>query len=300
MKNPWRQRSAMSTVALAVLLAGCRSEPIRPAPQATANNAAVVDLDALLKSFDLPRPMLVIIAEPGFSSADNDAIALLEDSTVKSRCDRITPILLDIGISRNRATATRFHLTDTDTPMLVCLSPGGVIISRDEKPITRELVLKRIDEAVQSAPQLDARRRLLEEAVARNANDVNAKVNLADFLVARQNAREAVPYLESVAHAEAVDARVRVRAWVELARAHLWIAESEKSRHEAKDLIATLGPTIPEALAGGKLVLGMQDARGKRFALARSEFADAMAAAPDSVYAKQAAEAAAKLPTEGK
>ena len=68
----------------------------------------------------------------------------------------------------------------------------------------------------------------------------------------------------------------------------------------AKDLIATLGPKSPEAVAGGNLVLGLQETRAKRVALARREFAAAIAAAPQSVYAKQAADAVAKLPTEVK
>lgn len=47
-------------------------------------------------------------------------------------------------------------------------------------------------------------------------------------------------------------------------------------------------------------MLGMQDANAKRFALARRELEAAIAAAPESDYAKQAAEALAKLPGGGK
>jgi len=104
----------------------------------------------------------------------------------------------------------------------------------------------------------------------------------------------------AVARSESANPARRIRAWVELARAHLWIAEPEKGRHEAEDLIAVLGPKAAEARAGGNLVLGLQDANAKRFAVARRELEAAIAAAPESDYAKQAAEAIAKLPGEGK
>src|SRR5580704_12002941 len=141
MKSPWRRRAAMSLVASAALLAGCRAEPITPALEPAPNNASV-DLDAgLSAAFDLRQPVLVLIAERGHSaddqpdaaSEDDKAIALLEDAAVKTKLDRITPVLIDLGISRNRATAARFHITDFDTPMLVCLTPRGLILSRDEK-----------------------------------------------------------------------------------------------------------------------------------------------------------------------
>jgi hypothetical protein len=122
---------------------------------------------------------------------------------------------------------------------------------------------------------------------------------LADFLLSHQNPREAIPHLAN-ARSESANPDQRVRAWVELARAHLWIAEPEKGRHEANDLIAVLGPKIAEAQAGGNLVLGLQDANAKRFALARRELEAAVAASPESEYGKQAAEALAKLPGVGR
>ena len=84
-----------------------------------------------------------------------------------------------------------------------------------------------------------------------------------------QNMREAIPHLASVAQSETVDTTLRIRAWVDLARAHLWIGEAEKGRHQAEALIAEWGHRKPEGLAGGKLVLASHDARGKRIARAR-------------------------------
>jgi hypothetical protein len=137
-------------------------------------------------------------------------------------------------------------------------------------------------------------------AVAREGDASDAQWELAQFLLAQQNAREAIPRLESIAHSESVAPGRRVQAWVELARAHLWIAEPEKGRHEAEALIAVLGSNTPEARAGGNLVLGTQDANAKRFALARQELSAAIADAPGSDYARQASDALAKIPREGK
>ena len=106
--------------------------------------------------------------------------------------------------------------------------------------------------------------------------------------------------LAAIAHAETADVHLRVTAWAALARAHLWIAEVEKGRHAANDLLATLAAKTPEALAGAKLVYGLLDARSKRTALARQEFTAAIAAAPQSSFAKEAAEELAKLPHEEK
>jgi hypothetical protein len=290
----------MAVLAVVAMLSGCRpSGSERSAQAVLPNGASAVDLDALLaKSLEVQRPILVLITESGQGDADNNARARLEDAQVQGNRDRVTSVVIDLSISRNRATAARFHVSDT--PLLVCLSPQGVIISRDEQPITKDLVLKRINEAEQRATDLDSQFKSLEKAVATNPNQAGAKLNLADFLLAHQNSREAIPHLASVAHSDAFETSARVRAWVDLARAHLWIAEPEKGRHEAQDLIATLGPTTAEALAGGNLVLGLQDAKGKRFALARAEFAAATSAAPNSVFAKQATEALVQLPKEEK
>jgi hypothetical protein len=205
--------------------------------------------------------------------------------------------LLDLNVSRNRATAARFHIVDT--PLLICLSPKGLIVSRDEKSLTKDLVLKRVEEVGPKAVELDAKLAALKETVVNNASDANAQLALADFLRERQNMREAIPHLAVVAHAETADTALRIRAWVDLARAHLWIAEGEKARHEAQDLIAVLGPKHPEARAGAQLILALQDARAKRTTLAQQGFQAVVAAAPASVYAKEAAEELAKLPKAG-
>jgi hypothetical protein len=269
-------------------------------PRATPNlppSAAALDLDAeIARAFKDKRPVVVLVADSGQNDADAEPKSLLNASTRSDKSDDVVRLVHDLSVSRNRATAARFHITDTDTPLLVCLSPRGVIVSRDEKPITRELILKRTAEAVKRAPQLDAKLIALEEAAARDDFDAAAHLALADFLLAQQNAREAIPHLAPFAHSFGFGTSVRLHAWIELARAHFWIGEPEKGRHEASDLIDTMGPKSPEALAAGNLVLGLQDANAKRTALARQEFAAAVAAAPKSTYAKQAAEALAKLP----
>ena len=205
---------------------------------------------------------------------------------------------IDLSISRNRATVAQFHLTDT--PLLLGLSPRGLIVTRDQGPLTHELVLKRLSQVAEKSQELDAKLGALESALAENGNDAAAQLELADFLFAQQNAREAIPYFEAVARSESAHPAHRVRAWVELGRAHLWIAEPEKGRHEARDLIAVLGPTTPLARAGGNLVLGTQDANANRPTLARTELRAAIAAAPESDYARQAREILAKIPGDPK
>ena len=285
-------------LAIVALLAGCRSGP-DSSPPSVINNAPTPDLDAeIARASILRQPILILVTESGQSHADARARTLFENVAVKSKGESIVPVLLDLSVSRNRAMAARFHITNT--PLLLGLSPMGLIVTRDQTPLTKELVRNRINDLAQRAQELDAKLALLEDAAARNGNDPTAQLQLADFLLSHQNAREAIPHLAAVAGSEAADPARRVRAWVELARAHLWIAEPEKARHEAEDLIAALGPKIAEARAGGNLVLGMQDANAKRMAVARQELDAAIAAAPESEYARQAAEALAKFPGEGK
>jgi phosphopantothenoylcysteine synthetase/decarboxylase len=148
--------------------------------------------------------------------------------------------------------------------------------------------------------ELDAKYIPLADAVENNKSDIHAQLALANFLLAQHNDREAIPHLTAIADSKTADPKLRIDAWVNMARAHLWIVEPEKARHESQALIATLGPVSPLAIAGGNLVHGLQDATAKRFALARKEFKASVAAAPDSDYAKQAAAALAQLPKEGR
>ena len=296
MKNCLNTRAAAFALAAAALLAGCRSTPNAPAPAAMFQAAAGgLNLDAgSARARELKRPLIILVAELGQSRADDEACASFESPSVKATHDRSMTVVLDISVSRNRATATRFHVTET--PVLLCLSSRGIIISRDEKRITKSLVLKRIEEARQESPELDGQLVSLEKAAGNGANDVAAQFQLTDFLLDHHNSFEAIPLLATIAHSEANASALRIRAWVALARAHYWIAEPEKGRHEADALLATLGPRTPEARAGGEFALGLQDASAKRPALARQEFEDAIAAAPDSPYGKQAAAALANLP----
>jgi hypothetical protein len=297
-KNPSLKQAGAVALALLALLAGCRSDASYSAPTAMTG-AATPDLDAeIARASHLQRPILLLLAESGQSKADDQAQALFETLAVKDNRESIVSISLDVSFSRNRVEAAWFHATNT--PVLLGLSPRGVIITRDQMPLTKELFLSRIEEIKQQAHALDAKFASLEEAAAKDGNDVTAQLELADFLLAQRNAREAIPHLAAVARYDSADSARRVRAWFELARAHFWIGEPEKGRHEAQDLMTVLGPKTAEARAGGNLMLGTQDAAAKRMALARREFEAAIAAAPESVYAKQAAEALAKLPGEGK
>jgi hypothetical protein len=239
---------------------------------------------ALARASELKQPLIVLVAESGQSKADDHALSLL-----KSRAEKAALLLpLDLSVSRNRAIAARFH--PVKTPLLLCLSSKGIVISRDENSISRSLLSKRIEEAARQAPALDAKLLSLEDAAS--------PFDLTDFLIAHHNAAEAIPRLEKLAHAETNSPAPRLRAWVDLIRAHFWIDEPEKGRREAQALMSTLGTALPEARAAGEFALGSRDAELKRIARARTEFEAATAAAPDSIYGKQASEALASLPKE--
>jgi len=242
-------------------------------------------------------PALILVAETGASQADDDALFLFP-RVVANLNDGVAPIVLDLSLSRNRALAARFHANNT--PLLLGLTPRGLIVTRDGGPITKGLVFNRMGKITERRHELDGQLATLEEEVAKAPTDAAAQLRLADFLIGQSNAREALPHFEAVARDNSTSASVRVRAWVEVARAHFWMAEPEKGRHSAQELIAALGPVTSEALAGGNLMLGVQDANARRFALARRELAAAMAAAPDSDYARQAGEALAKFQGEAK
>jgi hypothetical protein len=290
--NFWRQTAGAVLLAGVVLLAGCQTAP----NESLSRSAKAVDIDGEM-ALARKLPILILVAEPGSSRADDDAAAWFGKLMVKQK-NEAAFALLDLSVSRNRAEAARFHVTNT--PLLLSLTAGGLIVTRDDKAVTADLVGRRIAEVAQRGPGLETKLAALEEAAARNGNAAAAQLELAEFLLAQQNAREAIPHLEAVAHDEAADTTSRVRAWVALVRAHFWITEPEKGRHEANDLIAILGPKTAEARAGGNLVLGMQDANAKRMTLAWRELEAAVAAAPESDYGKQAAAALAKLPGEGK
>lgn len=282
-----------AVVLCAAFLAGCQ---LGSGHSGIASIITPEELNAAqLQAAKLNHPLILLVTDPGNGAADNDAHGTFASALATQAAHKtVVTAWLDLSISRARATAARFH--PLETPLLVCLSPRGVIISRDAAPITEDIILKSIQEALARSPELDAKLDQLEKA-ADNETDTDAQTQLADFLLDRKNAFEAIPVLAAIAHLDAVDGGLRIRAWAELVRAHFWIGETEKARHEAEDMMATLGPATPEARAAGNFVLGNQDATNpKHFARARKEFEAAIAAAPDSNFGKQAAAALANLP----
>lgn len=287
-----------SFLLLGITLAGCASEPQGPEQVAVAaalSKAQVVhDLDAeQAQACRAKLPVLALIYEAGKSDADESAYSVLHDKSLRPDLANVLVTQLDVGVSRTRATVTRFHAIET--PVLLCLSSRGIIVSRDEKTITRERLLERVRNVEKVGPELDAQLETLEKAAAANPSDFEARLKLADFWSAHTNAREAIPHLEAVSRAEPADVALRTRAWVEEVRAHFWIAEAEKARHTAAEMIQTLGPRSPDARAAGKFVLGEYEVKGRHKELGLRELDEAIAAAPDSLYGKQAAELKAKL-----
>lgn len=251
------------------------------------------------RALESGRLVIALIIDPANGAMDNSARAEFLSRRAARTADRgVLLAMLDLSDSRTRATAARFH--PVQTPLLLCLSPHGVITSRDQAPITESLILERMRQAPAQSSELDAKLEQLQSAARGTTNGAQAQMQLADFLVEQGNAAEAVPVLATVAHSDTVDSALRIRAWAALAGAHTWIGEAEKGRFEAQALMATLGPANPDARAAGYLVLGNQDAtNAKRFARARREFQEAISAAPDSTYGKQAEAALAGLPRGG-
>lgn len=303
MKDFSFQRSVVLLLC-AQLIAGCRSAADRSTSAEPPSAGGVVDVDDVIaQAAKANRPMVILIGEFGPHGADRTTYDLLDNlielgaPNIKGHGSGTEQLALDLSISRNRATAARYHLARP--PILVCLSPHGLIVSRDEGAITADLYVHRMDGLVQRGADLDAEfARLTALQPAEFKAPLSKETALAEFLLAHQNAREAIPFLTVLAASDQTATASRIDASVLLSRAHLWIGEPEKARHEAKALIATLGPAAPEAIAGGNLALGLQDSSAKRFALARREFQAAIDAAPDSAYAKQAQTSLAELPIE--
>jgi len=301
MTTLWRQHIGIVALALTAIAApGCHTAPAPTPDTSPAISDAAPDLDAqLAKAAVANEPVLVLVTEPGHGDPISAAKAV-EDAALgvaETGMFGVAVIHLDLSVSRNRAAAARYHVTET--PLLLGLTPHAVIVARSQGAISTDLVSKQVIDLLHHSTEIDATLAKLEVAITANPGDSAAQLALADFLRGHQNQREAIPHLAAVAHDASAEATLRVRAWVDLARAHRWVAEPEKGRHEANDLIATLGPTVPEARAGGSLMLGLQDAAGKRFSLARQEFQAAIDAAPASAYADEARAAIAALPKEG-
>lgn len=251
--------------------------------------------------------LAILVFETGRSPADDAARAAFEQtmgrivqaaSEVKLAHTPAAGALLDLKVSANRAAAARYHVGDVPTLLLV--SDSGLIVSRDTDDLAEESMARSVGAAVQSAEPLEARLENLREAVRSAPEDSDRRQRLADFLVTHGNSRDAIPHYKALADNKSIDLALRVRAWTEMGRAHLWIGEPEKGRYSAQALIDTLGPSTPDAIAGGNLVRGIQDYNAKRYDRSRLEFEAAVAASPKSNYAAEAAAGLVKLPAQEK
>lgn len=284
--------ATMLVTAAAILFGGCQSAPSSRSSEPSDPSGTFAA--SLSRSAAAGRPVLLVITEPGHG--DPAAVVRSAQDAVSGRA--IDLVHLDLAVSANRAVAARFH--PVETPVLVTLTPNGLIFGRDEGTVPAGRAAERVAEVIAGGAEADAKAVALQAAVTATPNDAQARLTLADFLRSRHNAREAIQHLSAVADDVAAPTPLRVRAWVDLVRCRQWIIEPEKGRQAARRLIATLGPMSAEALAGGSLMLGVQDATAKRYPLARTEFQAAIDAAPTSTYADEARAAIARLPAGGK
>jgi len=252
-----------------------------------ANDPRIIDIDAeLSQASAAKKPITVLLVDPGNSVDDRNLLSYFKWSADKLHQMGSRTLIIDVSLSRNRATATRYHLFNT--PVIVCLTPRGLVFSQDARPGFHKILPERVENLVAGWAELDGRLAQLEHGLERDTDKIHAHMRLAEFLEAQDNKREAIPHFEAVAHEFGADLNERVKAWETLARCHFWVAEPEKGRHEATDLISTLGPKTPDAIAAGNYDLGLQDYVAKRYSRAREEFDAAVAASPDSEYGKKA------------
>lgn len=291
------QAGAVGLAIACLCSAGCQPQAEQPrSPQAAVEGP---DLDAALsQARERQQPIMVVVAEDGRSPADAEVLARFRDEGFRSHLGTTRLVVLDLGSSRVRAAATRFHIAEV--PLLIMLSSRGIIESRDEAPFDDALVMKRLAYAEHIGFELDARLTELEERVADLPDDPHQRMKLGKFLISRRNFREAIPHLALVRAFAQADLALRIQAAVEEARAHFWIGEPEKGRHVAEELIATLGAQSPEARCAGYYALGAQDALGRHRELGLRELDQAIAAAPDSEYGIKARAERSQYPAAGK
>lgn len=288
------RRYLLAILTSALIFTGCHARSPQAAPPSAAISSNSLDA-AASDARKSNRPLVILVIDPGRGPADRSALAAFQLAIAND--SSIIAVALDLTLSRNRAAAAPLHALLA--PTLITESPAGVITSRDDLPITADLIRQRIEQAKQQGPQLDHQLAQLTAAAA-NPADVTAQMNLATFLLAHANDQQAIAPLQAVAQNQNADLPTRIQAWVAVGKAHLWDIEPEKARHSAQSLIATLGPQSPDAVAGGNLVRGLQDTRAKRYDRAREEFNAAVAASPNSNYGKEAQAALAQLPVGGK
>ena len=201
--------------------------------------------------------------------------------------------------------ADRFHVV---APALVYLSSKGVIIGRDEGELTKDALLKSLDQAKSAGRELDIELASLEARLAdsldgngpRRDLDVTANRALADFYIAHQNWSEAHLPLRIIANSGNAPPPMRVRAFVDIGRGLLWVGDSEGARGYADELEKGLGKTTPDAVAGARLIQGEIEAEANRKDEALKKLDEAVRASPDSVYGKRAKQERERLESEKK
>lgn len=277
-------------IVTALVLAACQSAPQR-AERVVPQPVDSINL-ARARSLKTSKPIAVLVIETDRSAADRMAQDTFQ--SLQKQNHVFIPVIIDLKVSSNRAIAAPLHAADT--PTLIGLSPNGIILGRDVGNLTAEQMTASIKTAPFLAAALDEQFAQLSALNTAHPDNTEAAMRLADFLLAHQNDKEAIAVLRTVADHPCAPLTLRVKASVAMAKAQLWIGEPEKARHGTQAMIATLGPQTPEAIAGGNLVLGIQDTNAKRFPLARQEFEAAIGAAPNSTYAAEAKAAVAQLP----
>jgi hypothetical protein len=238
-------------------------------------------------------PLVVLVVDPERGPDDAAATEQMRAGLAHAGVPAIA-VVLDLGDSRNRAIATRYHLVEA--PILVALSAHGVQAARSVGPVTADAVRAMASATAAQGPGLDAQFAVLQAATTAPGAGAAADQALADFLTGHGNEREAVPILAALRTATDATPAQRRAALVAEVRAHFWIGEPEKARHLAQAFIAAAGATDPEDRAAGLYALGSYEATGRHRDLGLGELDQAIAAAPASMYGQLARAERARYP----
>jgi len=273
-----------------LVIAGCQDGP----RTATAPVTVLTDVDAGGAAAQARGcALFVLVVDPDRGPADAAAPEHLRAGLAQAGVPAIA-VVLDLGDSRNRAIATRFHLVEA--PILVALSAHGVQVGRSVGPVTPDAARAMAATTAALGPGLDAQLASLQAATTAPGAGAAADQALADFLTGHGNEHEAVPILAALRTAADATPAQRRAALVAEVRAHFWIGEPEKARHLAQAFIAAAGAADPEDRAAGLYALGSQEVTGRHRDLGLSELDQAIAAAPASMYGQLARTARARYP----
>jgi hypothetical protein len=156
------------------------------------------------------------------------------------RLDAIVAVRLEAG--RDKPVACRYQ--PNELPTIVYLSPRGVILDRTEGFVAEDDLAKRIDGLAEKGKAADEVLATLEAAVQKDADDLDAKDELARFWLGHENWADAVPVLAELvkkAGEKRYPVEKRNARWIDLIRGLTVLERFDESVKEAEALAKRAG-----------------------------------------------------------